>query len=106
MSITVYAASDDLIEVEGDIREEFSTIDLPGGLLGGLLAFSDGNVLRITYTVSGVWRISPVAYGLGDVAIEAAPENDEDNYTDRATIDGQLKWVVLGSLVATAKGGR
>ncbi|MGX6604828.1 hypothetical protein ACWKSP_22270 [Micromonosporaceae bacterium Da 78-11] len=96
MSITVYGASDDLIEVEGDVTEEFPYVEhdsTPGG--GDLLAFSDGTVLRISLTPYGVWRIHTVVRGTAQVTIEDAPEGDEDNYTDRATVDGAT-WVVHG----------
>jgi len=40
--LKVYGASDDLIEIKGDIREEFSRYDSEGDYL----AFSDGTVLK------------------------------------------------------------
>jgi hypothetical protein len=92
MPITVYGASDDMIEVEGDITEEFDyTGDTPNS--GDLLAFSDGTVLRIRFDDAGVWRIVKVAGGPVDIA--QAPEGDDSNYTDRATIKG-ADWVVHG----------
>lgn len=92
MSVTVYGASDDLIEVEGDIREEFSWLASDPTFLG----FSNGVVLRIAYSDSGHWRISPVA-GAAHVLVEQCPEDDEDNYSDRATVEGDVTWVVCGS---------
>ncbi len=105
MSVTVYGASDDLVEVEGDIREEFNALgnldqEDDGG--GGYLAFDDGNVLKIVYTADGVWRITPVALGKGEVTIKQAVSSDDD-YSDRATIDGQLRWVSFGSAVAVSR---
>lgn len=93
MSVTVYGASDDLIEVEGDIREE-----LPWDYSGpAYLGLSNGVVLRIQYGhVSGVWRIAPVA-GADLVQVTQCPENDEDNYSDKATVTGDVAWVVCGS---------
>jgi hypothetical protein len=98
MSLTIYGASDDLIEVDGDISEEFAYLGEdrhPNSGDGDLLAFSDGTVLRITYTASGVWRIAPVVRGSADLKIDQAPEDDDDNYTDRATLSGAV-WVVHG----------
>lgn len=93
-TVTVYGASDDLIEVEGTIDEEFSV-----GADGNLLAFSDGTVLRIQHT--DVWRITPVVVpDQGLLSIVQCPENDEDNYSDRATLTGNILWVVLGSEIA------
>lgn len=57
--ITVNGASDDLIEIGGAIREEFTLQDDEGG---DLLAFSNGVVLRIRYTDDGVWRIEPLSF--------------------------------------------
>jgi hypothetical protein len=98
VSVTIYGASDDLIELEGDIREEFNALDLDDG---ALLAFSDGTVLRIGYSDNGVWRISPVV-SVGHVSIDQAPEDDEDNYSDRAILTGPIKWVVFGSAIGKA----
>jgi hypothetical protein len=99
MPVKIYGSSDDLIEVEGDIREEFYAATLNDQEdEGGILAFSNGVVLRILYTNDGIWRIAPVSI-VGDsklVQIDQAPEDDEDNYTDVATVYGDLKWVVFG----------
>lgn len=102
MTITVYGSSDDLIEIEGDIREEFYAIDIGQSDEGGLLAFSDGTVLRIAYTDDGVWRITPVHTGLCTFNIVQAVSADDDNYSDRATLSGEtISWVVLGSKIAS-----
>lgn len=92
MSVTVYGASDDLIEVEGDIREEFPWNDPDAAYLG----FSNGVILRILFSISGAWRITPVA-GADRVQVAQCPENDEDNYSDKATVDGDVMWVVCGA---------
>jgi hypothetical protein len=89
----VYGASDDLIEIEGSIREEFYATEKVHDD-GDLLAFSNGVVLRVRYDTDGVWRLSLVA-GTG-VKIEQAPANDEDgNYSDTATLE-PVGWVVHG----------
>jgi hypothetical protein len=101
--IEVYGSSDDLIEVEGAIREEFNYQQNGYGQPSGdLLAFSDGTVLRIEYAAGGVWRITPVVSGSSEVQIVQAPEGDEDNYSDRATVS-EARWVVQG--IAMAKDG-
>jgi hypothetical protein len=97
MPITVYGASDDLIEVEGDISEEFNYTGInsrPEDDEGDLLAFSDGTVLRIKFDhVRGGWRITPVVRGASNPVIEQAAEDEEDA-TDKATLDAA--WVVHG----------
>lgn len=92
MNVIVYGASDDLIEVEGDIREEFSPErdDEPT-----YLAFSNGTVLSVVYDRHGKWRIHPVA-GNENVSIEFAPENEDDGYSDIATVNGYVTWAVCG----------
>ncbi|HEU4540304.1 MAG TPA: hypothetical protein VFR23_04180 [Jiangellaceae bacterium] len=97
--ITVYGASDDLIEVEGDVEEEFDYSAAGNSDDSGyLLAFSDGTVLRIW--LDSAWRIKPVTTGAGKLVIVPCPEDDEDNYSDRATIDAEITWVVQGVAIA------
>lgn len=99
-AVTVYGSSDDLIEIDGDIYEEFNaeSNDVPT-----LLAFSDGTVLRVHYGETGVWRITPVATGSATLQITQEPEDDDDNYTDRATLTGEISWIVAGTEIAKAK---
>lgn len=94
MSITIYGASDDLIEVEGDISEEFSALGEDDGYL---IAVSDGTLLRVRYTADGVWRIEPVHQGGADLDIVQAISADDDNYSDRATLTGTIDWVALAT---------
>lgn len=89
--LTVYGASDDLIEIEGDISEEFQYLDS-----GDLLAFSDGTILDIEYR-RGIWRIVPVYRGRAALLINPAVEGDDDHYSDRVTLNGvTVDWVVHG----------
>ena len=99
--LTIYGASDDLIEVEGDISEEFTALDDDGSLL----AFSDGTVLRVRYTRDGIWRIEPLARGTARLEIVSAVSGDDDNYSDRATLDapGGIAWAVKGDAWATRR---
>jgi hypothetical protein len=99
--ITVYGASDDLIEIEGAIREEFSAIDAAPG---HLLAFSDGTVLSVRYGREGLWRIAPVCRGAASLNIRQTSADDPDGYTDRATLsmpDGDaFRWAVFATEIA------
>lgn len=103
---TIYGSSDDLIVVGdnkgGALSEEFTAPDISPCGTGGLLAFSDGTVLNVHYDNEGVWRITLVAPGRCQFSIVQAPEDDEDNYSDRATLVGALDWCVLGSEIARA----
>jgi len=102
MSISVYGASDDLIEVEGDIVEELSYGSEDEG---DLLGFSDGTLLRVRYDNDGVWRITPIATAEGTILeIVQAPADNEDNYSDVATLhDVEITWVVQGGYYARRK---
>jgi len=105
--IVVYGASDDCIEIDGDVREEFVCPRDADGNDTALLAFSDGTVLRITYTLTGVWRIVPVQHGGAFMVVEQAPENCDDNYSDRVTLDtgigSRIVWCVCGVAMGAAK---
>lgn len=97
MSITVYGASDDLIEVDGDIYEEFN----PQGDEPSLLAFSDGTVLRVVFDQDGIWRITPVVSGTA--TLTHAFGQDDREHSDKATLDGDVRWVVFGSAMAAKR---
>lgn len=99
MAVTVCGASDDLIEVEGDIDEEFPA---PGD--DAILGFSNGVVLRVLYDDDGIWRITPLAHS-ELVKITYADTHDEDKYTDVATM-ASAEWVVCGVYWAKAKESR
>jgi hypothetical protein len=94
--VIVYGASDDLIEIEGAIVEEFTAEDEADRLI-----FSDGTVLEIRYTREGVWRIEDVHRGTARLTVDVAPDGDEDNYSDRATLEG-VTWVIHGGEKASA----
>jgi len=91
--LKIYGASDDLIEIEGDITEEFNPKDGERSLL----AFSDGTLLQIQYGAGGnaFWRITPLIYGSAKYRKVEATDEDE-NYSDVVTLEGDIKWVVCG----------
>lgn len=85
--IEIYGSSDDLIEIDGDIREEFNAEE-------GYLAFSDGTVLYIEYGKEGIWRIRQMTKGKAKYT--KTEGIDDDNYSDKVTLDGDISWVVFG----------
>lgn len=94
----VYGASDDLIEIEGHLREEFGAYDSDPQYL----AFANGVVLKVTYDNEGIWRIQPRA-GADRVEIVFARGDDEPHdedgvagYSDKAVILNAGSWVVAG----------
>lgn len=97
-TVTVYGASDDLIEVEGAIREEFSAYDEEDGVY---LAFSDGTVLHVQYDDDGLWRIALSARGAATYQHTPAVD-DRENYSDRVKLTGDLQWCVMGKSFALA----
>lgn len=95
-TLKLYGASDDLIEIEGAINDEFSSFRDDKEML---LAISDGTLLRILYSHRGVWRFELVSLGAESTYKNIpAPEDDEDNYSDVVTIESNrsLVWVTLG----------
>jgi hypothetical protein len=96
--LIIYGASDDLIEIEGYIREEFNAY-LNEESEGLILAVSDGTLLRVRYDEDGIWRFTPVVVGSSSVDIKHG--QDDRAHTDRVTLTGDdLSWVVLGSQIA------
>lgn len=82
--------SDDLIELDGAIYEEFDTYDAQSRL-----TFDNGAVLLINYTSEGIWRIVNVAPRPDLVAITRCEDRegwtgDSDGpiYSDEAVVTG------------------
>ena len=80
--IKVYGASDDLIEVEGEITEEF-------GSDHGFLIFSDGTMLEVNYTHQGIWRITILRAGRNsEIRYEhVATDGETSDYSDIVVVD-------------------
>lgn len=96
--IRIYGASDDLIEVEGDISEEFPYYDGDA-----LLAFSDGTLLSVRYDSFGIWRITPITKGRSRLThiICSSDGFEDDDYSDQVhlfdeELDEPITWVLYG----------
>lgn len=96
--IKVYGASDDLIEVEGSISEEFSASSDEDNYLG----FSNGTVLRVRYTDNGTWEIRVMKNGGGKPCITHNNGPDSDSYSDVLQM-GDADWVVFGTRLVFGK---
>ena len=85
MDITIYGASDDLLEIEGDIRDE---LDVRMSTWYHLF-FNDGTVAKIAYTDDGVWRIELDEEGSLLDRFTHTPNqgSDSKNYTDRLRLE-------------------
>jgi hypothetical protein len=88
-TITVFGHSDDLIEFEGDLREEIGWYEDSKPCH---IAFSDGTLLSILYDKDGIWRISRVAVGSTDYQKTEGTSSEHD-YSDRVTLTGDIFWV-------------
>lgn len=99
-TVTVSGASDDLIELEGDIRDEISPRNEEDPVK---LAFSDGTVLSVVYDKDGCWRVNRVAEGTAKMEKVEAAGADTDNYSDRVTLTGDIRWCVAGNYMAKVK---
>lgn len=89
--VTIYGASDDLIEIEGDLNEEFNPSYDGDGML---LAFGDGTVLDVRYDDGGIWRITQRIAGSATFEKDENPASDEERYSDRVTLTGDLRWAL------------
>lgn len=95
--VEVYGSSDDLIELEGDIREEWSNDD-------GYIVFSDGTLLSVLYEASGFWRIHVLTLGDGTRKSKVEGTDIDDNYSDivQLTRNTPFKWAMFGKELARA----
>lgn len=99
-TVTVSGASDDLIELEGDIRDEISPRNEEDPVM---LAFSDGTALSVVYDKDGCWRVNRVAEGTAKIEKVEADVADTANYSDRVTLTGDIRWCVAGNYMAVVK---
>lgn len=87
----IYGASDDLIEVEGELLAEAGGGDEPA-----LLVCSDGTLLEIKYGKGplAVWQIVTMRKGELFERIEYCDDEDADPHSDVAIFKPGLKWVI------------
>lgn len=83
----VYGHSDDCIEVDTGNRrgDEFSAYNEPK-----FLHFADGTVLRVEYGDGGQWKIVRTKEGTAKFKLTECHPDDEDNYTDKAVLIGNV----------------
>lgn len=99
--IKVYGASDDLVEVEGDISGEFPYLDTEGG---DLIGFSDGTILSVRYDNTGIWRFTPLVTGRARLVHVFCTDDavfEDDEYSDQVflydeEIDEPIRWALYG----------
>lgn len=105
MTTYVYGASDDLIEIEGDLTEEFLQPRADPYYLG----FNNGTLLKVTY--DGDWNIQPIYPSGLNVFVKphGAPyvdfvldipeyiQHNVPDYSDLAVVRGEIVWVIGGT---------
>jgi hypothetical protein len=88
--VTIRGYSDDNVVVEGGKHtDEWGSFDTESHVI-----FSTGDRFTVSFD-EGVWRIehADVSPFKLEVSIKKAPPDDEDAYTDVATVKGEFKWV-------------
>ena len=91
----IYGSSDDLIEVEGDIDNEFYCYAAEEPTY---LALSDGTLLSVLYDDDGIWRFHLIVEGLADFS--KTEGLDDEIHSDIITLDGPIRWAILGDEIA------
>ncbi len=109
MRITVYGASDDLIELES--LDEFGALDGKWGAEfnvssdGGpfYLAFSSGTLLRVSY--DGFWHIVALEKGSCKIDHRSATDIDDDysDVVELECVDG-FSWVICSEQMERLSG--
>jgi hypothetical protein len=87
-TITIHGSSDDLICLDGFIRDEF----IPNNSdYESILRFNDGTSLAVKYDEEGCWRIRPLTIG-EFTSYEHVPaiDPDDDVYYDTVTLVGPI----------------
>lgn len=80
--LKIYGASDDLVEIEGDMEDEIPCYEQDVEIL-----VNDGTRLRAHYGTGGMWRLSVVQTGT-ETTVTHTPASDPDtNYTDMVTLE-------------------
>jgi len=98
LKITGY--SDDNVEVDGAIREEYGAYDR-GADKPVLVAVSDGTLLRVWYDNDGLWRISVVANGTARLT-KTEGSITEDRFDEVLLEGSEFLWVSFGDAAALA----
>lgn len=97
MPTKVYGASDDLIEVDGDVRGEVGS---DGGDDGALLLFDDGTQLVVKYGKPGgigIWHVVCLKPGPLFDRIDVCEDEAADVYSDVAHFKDGLKTCICAT---------
>jgi len=96
MTLYIYGSSDDLIEVGGDIYEEFNVYHTEG-----FVGLSNGVVLNYRYNgYNGDWWFN-VHNNPAKVPVEVKSngENEKCDYSQLVVVEGSpVEWVMVGEI--------
>jgi hypothetical protein len=85
----ITGASDDLIEISGELEEEFNSFDVSDGTI----VLSDGTFLNVEYDKYGTWRFDVIFKGS---LFDFKKDGDVDKQTnDEVYFKSGLKWIVF-----------
>lgn len=98
MTTVIYGASDDLIEVEGDVRGEHCDDE-------AFLIVSDGTILKIKYGKESmaIWEIRLVEKGVLFSTINPCFDENAERYSDTALFKAGVKWVYVAEEIHKIK---
>ena len=88
--IKICGWNDDLIEVEGDIEEEFNVDNEKEYYI----ALSDGTCAQVYFDQAGIWRVVLITKGLRTMDY-VHTYNSEDRTEELNLTGGPYKWVML-----------
>jgi hypothetical protein len=95
----IYGASDDLVEIEGDIHDEVGCYGTDESEHGVLLSFSDGTIIEVKYGKLdlGIWGIK--IHRKGDLfeSLTECSDEEAEIYSDIANFKDGIKWVIASN---------
>lgn len=102
MTTELFGASDDLIELRGDIRAEcyYHSPNKSGDEdAGNVVICSDGTLLHIRYGKESlaVWSIVPLHQGSLFDRVDPCFDEDSDRYSDTAWFRDGLTWAYIAT---------
>jgi len=94
VATSIYGASDDLIEFDGDVRGEVGCYGTDDKEQGVLISCSDGTILEVKYGKGGaaIWGIMVIQKGRLLTEVKACVDEDAKIYSDVAVFATGLKW--------------
>lgn len=100
--LKIYGWSDDNVELEGDIREEFYVPDAVDGDENPLIVLSNGVVLRVKYgNDDDVWHFTPLK-GSDKVFVIYDDQSDVEG-SDVVMVDETINFAVCGTSLVENK---